>query len=170
MIEVVIRESWVEYAKKNYSGDRYNQNTILPAGRGQFAGIIGECAVGRYFLDYGIDFEYEARESYQYDFDLSGYKIDVKSKFSVGVPKPDYVVRIPHYQKRQQCDIYIFTYVTESRVWILGWMDKSDFWFSSESTKAGDNRSGIEEKADCNFIEISALKPMQDLELKFIPF
>ncbi len=170
MKQIFIRESWVEYAKRNYSGDKYNQNTLLPAGRGQFAGVIGECAVGRYFLDTGIDFDYDARESYDYDFVVNGYRIDVKSKYSVGDPKPHYTVRIPEYQRNQDCDLYIFTYVTDSKVTVLGYMNKDDFWETASCAKAGDKADGFTERVDCHYIEIENLHPIENLELKLIEY
>jgi hypothetical protein len=170
MKKIFIRESWVQYAKQNYSGDKYNQNTLLPAGRGQFAGIIGECAVGRYFLDAGIDFDYDARKSYDYDFIVGGYKIDVKSKFSKGEPQPHYTVRIPEYQKNQECDLYIFTYVTDSAVYLLGYMQKDEFWETATFAGKGVTNVTFIERVDCHFIEVEKLHPIENLEIKFIEY
>ena len=175
MKKITIRQSWVEYAKRQYSGGSYNANTIESKGRGQYAGTLGECAVGRYFIDAGIEFNYVARDNYDYDFDVVrrgdySTKIDVKSKNSHGVPQPHYTVRVPESQAEQGCDIYIFTYVNDSHVYLLGWQTKQEFRELATFAPAGQVNDGHTEKVDCRFMPISELRDIDDLELLLIEY
>lgn len=171
MIKYVIKDNWINWAHLKHTGKPYNSNTIVKNGRGQITGTLGEMAFGRWLTDLDIDFDYVADRSYDCDFIVGDYRIDVKSKKSIGPPRPDYVERIPFSQQRQNCNIYVFTYVTDAEVYLVGYCNKDDFWYEiSRSVKAGDHSGNHVEKSDANLAYLRDLTNLDRLELIFSDF
>ncbi len=170
-MKLEIEDRWREYAKKESTGKKFNDSTIREGGAGQYTGTIGEMAFGRYLLDAGLPFKYVAKDSFDHDFQIFNYSVDVKSKKSVGEPKKNYMVRIPDSQKTQDSDLYVFSYVTPEFVTFLGWMDKQEFWSGQKtfSIKAGDIVDGFVEKVDCRYTFVGELNDFDTFELLFVP-
>ena len=167
MIKQVIRESWVQYAHRKHTGKAFNSTTIMSHGSGQITGTMGEMAFGRWLMDVGVDFDYCADDSIDYDFIAGGYRIDVKTSKSIGEPKDYYTLRVPNSQRNQQCDLYVWAYLSEGAVYLLGFAEKSDFWESAGyPVKKGDPGIGKHiEKTDAQVIVTKDLQDMERLEI-----
>lgn len=171
MIKYVIRHNWLHYAHMKHTGEPHNRTTIVKDGSGQIAGTLGEMAFGRWLTDLDIDFDYSADQSRNYDFVVGGYRIDVKTKKTVGEPKPDYMVRIPKSQKNQDCDLYVFAYCTDHEVYLLGFTSKIAFWEEiGVSVTAGDKSGNFIEKVDAQFAYVRDLQDMDRLDLLLADF
>ena len=171
MLKYIIRHNWINYAHIKHTGYPFNETTIVKDGRGQITGTLGEMAFGRWLTDLDIDFEYCADDSMNFDFKVGEYRIDVKTKKTHGVPRPDYMVRIPKSQERQQCVMYVFAYATDHEIYLLGFASKSEFWSSlGHSVKAGDKTESHTEKVDAQFAYIRDLTDMQRLDLMLSDF
>jgi len=171
MIKYIIRHNWINYAHMKHTGEPFNPTTIVKNGSGQIAGTLGEMAFGRWLTDLDVDFDYAAAESRDYDFIAGGYRIDVKTKKTHGAPKPDYTVRIPKSQERQDCDIYVFAYATDHEVYLLGFASKQEFWEEiGIPVNAGDKTDNFIEKVDAQYAYIKDLSDMQRLDLLLCDF
>ena len=165
MIKYLIRINWLNYANIKHTGEAFNSRTILAKGSGQITGTLGEMAFGRWLTDLGIDFEYCADESKNYDFLIGDYRIDVKTKKTHGVQKSNYMVRIPDSQKNQKCDLYVFAYCNDHDIYLLGFSEKLDFWESiGHSVIAGQKTETHIERVDATFAYIKDLSELERLE------
>lgn len=166
MVKYIIRHNWINYAHIKHTGEPFNATTIVKDGAGQITGTLGEMAFGRWLTDLDIDFEYSADKSRNYDFVVGGYRIDVKTKKTHGEPKPDYMVRIPKSQERQDCDLYVFAYANDHEIYLLGFCEKSEFWGEiGHSVRAGDKTESHTERVDAQLAYIRDLTDMQRLDL-----
>lgn len=166
MIQLLpIHGTWVEYARAKETGSRFNVTTILDKGAGQFVGLLGEVAFGIFLRDFeGLEFEHCGFNSYDFDFLVEGVKVDVKTKACTTIPLPHYTVHITDSQKDRDCDVYIFCRASQSVVYLLGWMDKQDFWSSKLGIfhKRGDpDGAAFVEKADARTMQIQDLNGME---------
>lgn len=166
-----IRLAWLNYAHSQHTGYAYNSSTIIENGEGQIAGTIGEMAFLRWLEDLNIDFEYCAKTSYDYDFIVNGYRIDVKTKKSKGAPRDYYTVRIPEAQKRQKCDLYVFIYITDHDAYFLGYAEKSEYWdVIGFPVKKGEKTDNFIEKVDAQVAYIRDLVDMDRLDIVLSDF
>lgn len=169
MVKSHIKLPWLNYAHIKHTNKAFNSTTILEDGTGQITGTLGEMAFGRWLMDMDIDFDYCADSSMNYDFVVGGYRVDVKSKKALdkhGEPRDDFTLRIPCSQKNQDCDIYVFTYVYSKDVYLLGSMEKSDFWgYYGHDVKAGEKTGNFTERQDARLAYIRDLTDMERLEI-----
>lgn len=166
MIKYHIMLSWLNYANQANTGFAYNSTTIIPNGEGQVVGTLGEIAFAQWLRDMEIDFEYCAESSYDFDFIVGGYRIDIKTKKSKGIPQDNYTVRIPESQKGQDCDFYVFTYANDHDVYFLGFAEKKDYWKDmGVSVKKGDLTDNFIEKVDAQVAYIRDLNDMERLDI-----
>lgn len=169
MVKSHIRLSWLNYANQKSTKKAFNSTTILEDGEGQITGKLGEMAFGRWLIDMEIDFDYCAESSMSCDFVVGGYRVDIKSKKALdkhGEPRDNFTIRIPYSQKNQDCDIYVFTYVYSKDVYLLGSMEKSDFWnYYGHDVKAGEKTGNFTERQDARLAYIRDLTDMERLEI-----
>jgi len=166
MIKYHITLPWLNYAHIKHTNKAFNSTTILENGSGQIAGTIGEMAFGRWLIDLDIDFDYCAGESYNCDFIVGGYRIDIKTKKTHGEPQEDYTVRIPESQIGQDCDLYVFTYANDHDVYFLGFAEKNDYWQEiGFPVKAGDLTDNFTEKVNAQVAYVRDLTDMERLEI-----
>jgi len=170
MIDYIVKQEWRQHAEKMATGEKFNETTIKECGEGQVAGTIGELAFGRYLIDSGLGFDYVAQDSFDHDFEVMGSRVDVKTKKSVGKPKPNYMIRVPLSQRDQDTDTYVFTYLSDDRIWLLGWEDKQDFWRGRKSfvARQGDVIDGFVEKVDCRYMFVEDLNNFESFEMSFV--
>lgn len=132
-------------------------NSIL-SGKGNTAGLVGELLVIEYM-------KAEREESYDFDLSKDGITYDVKTKQSSSQPELHYECSIAAYQKKQDCDRYVFVRVNLSSdvCWILGWINKDDFFDKARLISKGeiDESNGWEAKMDCYNLPISELNCME---------
>lgn len=135
-------------------------NKSILNGKGNLAGLVGEILVREYL-------KAEQEESYDYDLSRDGITYDVKTKQVSTEPKWHYECSIAEYQKGQDCDRYVFVRVnlTEDKAWILGWIDKDDFFSQAKLVKEGevDPSNGWTAKVSCYNLPINQLKEIETL-------
>jgi hypothetical protein len=166
MVKYQIMLSWLNYANQANTGFAYNSTTIIPNGEGQVVGTLGEIAFAQWLRDMEIDFEYCAKNSYDFDFIVAGRRIDIKTKKSKGIPQDSYTVRIPQSQREQDCDLYVFTYANDHDVYFLGFSAKKDYWKEiGFPVNSGDLTDNFTEKVDAQVAYVRDLNDMERLEL-----
>lgn len=162
---MAIPSSWAEYAKSKETGSRFNGTTILDKGSGQYVGLLGEIAFGIFLRDFeGLEFKHCGFNSYDFDFIVEGVKVDVKTKACNTIPLPHYTVHITDSQRDRDCDVYVFCRASTSILYLLGWMEKQDFWSSQYGLdiKRGEpDEDGFIQKADARTMRIEDLKCME---------
>lgn len=122
------------------------------SGRGNLVGFIGEIVAAKYLAAKIID-------NYDYDLDLNGLKIDVKTKSCSSEPKPRYLCSVMSYQLDNKCDGYYFVRVnlTSNEVWLLGYVSKDRLLTDGFFAKKGETDGFFTFKEDCWSIEIKDL-------------
>jgi len=135
----------------------------ITKGEGNIAGFLGE-EIANAVLCGTIE------NTRDYDLIHSNLRYDVKTKRCTSKPKPYYECSIAAYNTRQRCDRYLFIrieWVNEkaTRAWILGWMDKEEYFQNSHKLKKGeiDPSNNFKVKADCYNLPISKLNPIEEL-------
>jgi hypothetical protein len=109
-----------------------------------------------------------ATESSTYDYDLikDGRRIDVKTKRCGTAPRKNYDCSVAAHGSKQDCDSYIFVRILKdtSKAWILGEIDKKDFYALATKHRRGDidPDNGFVFKADCYNLPISELKQIDE--------
>jgi len=109
-----------------------------------------------------------ATESSTYDYDLikDGRRIDVKTKRCSTAPRENYDCSVAAHGSKQDCDSYIFVRILKdtSKAWILGEIDKADFYDRATKYRRGDidPENGFVFKADCYNLPISELKQIDE--------
>jgi hypothetical protein len=166
-----VRPRWVDYAKSKSTGQQFNRTTILEDGAGQGAGRIGEMAFGRWLMDHGHSFSYEADTSFAYDFMVAGLRVDVKTKACTSPPKAHYTAHVTQSQQGHDCDVYFFLRASQEAVWLCGWMLKQEFWGSPAGidVQPGEMVDGLVQKTAARRIQIQDLSQC-DSFLRFIHY
>jgi len=121
VIDIIIRQSWVDYANMTEDKDRTRDE------------LICHSAIARHFQDCSIDFDYMHEKIMDFDFLINGRKIIV-------VTMPTHI-ETEHFdsemfsslfvrgaRKKDDTDIYLFVTIIRNRVFILGWVAKPVFW------------------------------------------
>lgn len=132
-------------------------NHSILAGQGNLVGFLGEIIAHQYIGG-------EVADSFDYDIIRDGIRYDVKSKKTNVVPKMNYECSVAAYQQNQDCDRYIFTRInpTQKTGWLLGWIDKDDFFENSVLIKKGETDSfGWVAVETCYNMKVNQLKPME---------
>lgn len=169
ILEIEIQQEWIDESKLEAKKLGVLNNSIR-GGEGNQIGFIGELAVIK-ILGYNRTNIYESDISkYHYDMiDLNGRTIDIKTKECVFKPRIDYAVCVYDMQVfKQNCQHYIFVRVDKKLkyVWILGWLDKIEFFekakFCIKGERDPDDIYHIFE-ADCWNCYIWQLRPISEL-------
>lgn len=142
-------------------------NNSITAGQGTLAGCLGEIATRDYFNQFGFGAQIEG--DYQFDISLrDGTKIEVKTKRCTSVPKPEYECSVANYNQRQACDFYVFTRVSQTHVYLLGFISRADFYSKSRQMRAGQSDANVLATgdrftfhADCRNITIAELDQLE---------
>lgn len=155
MIEVELTNKLISKAKA--SADTLGAlNMSFTSGQQNIYGFIGEEMVASKYP------EFKRVNSYDYDFEFNGKKIDVKTNMII-VPNPTFLkgVEIFKYTDFQEYDWAIFCRVTKdlSRGFIMGRLKKDEFLEKAIVVKRGDtNPNGYKVKQDCYWLSIDELK------------
>jgi hypothetical protein len=131
----------------------------MTKGEGNKAGFIGEICAGQYL-------NAEHKNTYQYDLILpDGHTVDVKTKRCKFKPLMTYDVSISTWNTKQACDYYVFarTLNDYSLVWLLGYMDKEQYFDEAVFKKKGTREGFFTFNSDCWNMAIKDLKPIKDL-------
>jgi hypothetical protein len=160
MIELDISDGQLERAKELYSFGALKDS--ITEGGGNIAGALGEVLVYDYYTARGLSVTIEQHKDY--DLIVEGRKVDVKTKRTSVVPRPDYLCSIAAYNIRQRCDFYYFVRVLEdySKGYLLGYKDKGHYFANARLAREGEKDvNGWRFKADCYNLEISKLEPLR---------
>lgn len=139
--EVKITVDMVRRAQSMAKTHGSNSNTIKKRERSRFTGYLGEELVAQFIS--GLT----RANCKDYDFirwkgSDHSYSIDVKTKERGVLPADKWSVHIGEYGSHQQCDTYVFAQVNETeqgwRGWVIGWMDKKEYWDTALKVKKGD--------------------------------
>lgn len=166
MIWCNVDKTWLSYAKHKNTGEKFNHMTILESGQGQIPGTLGELGFIKYLKKNNIEYDYVADQKLPYDFLINGIKVDVKTKLCTSKPKKSYSCHVAMTQKNYDADIYVFARTDMERVYLLGYIDKSNFW-CAENQNAKDVKKGevdddhFKEKENARKMIISDLVEMK---------
>ena len=105
--------------------------------------------------------------TYDYDIYLCGFKIDVKTKETDYPQDPNFVVSIPILNTKQECDFYLWTFVSKKNqtAYIVGYITKELFFKGSVFWERGqvDYVNGFIEKVGSYQLKIKDLWPPEEL-------
>jgi hypothetical protein len=155
MIEIYISDSQISRAEKLYNFNELNGS--ITKGKSNIYGAIGEIIVYDYFLDYLSIIQCN---TFDYDFIINDFKVDVKTKRTTVKPKDNYLCSISSFNIKQKCDYYFFIRVLESFKigYMLGFISKDEFYKKAVFNKVGEKDNNyFKFKDDCYNIEISQL-------------
>lgn len=117
-----LNEAENEYKSRFHSDNRMNSRTVYNRKHSRMAGILGEIVFKKMYST--------ATKSgdLTYDFNLEGYKVDVKCKYRTVIPRLDYEASFFLYQADEKfnADLYYFmsTIPSMEYVWLCGYMSK----------------------------------------------
>lgn len=122
------------------------------SGRGNLVGFLGEILAARHLNAVIVD-------NYDYDIELNGLNIDVKTKSCSSEPRPHYLCSVMSYQLENKADGYYFARanLTTNEVWLLGYISKEDLTTRGRFCKKGDADGSFIFKEDCWSIQIKDL-------------
>jgi hypothetical protein len=157
IIEITPTESQQREARLSAVNSGTLQGSIT-GGTGKVIGALGEIIV----RDLA---GYEQVNTKDYDLvDFDGRTIDVKTKHCKVPPRGFYECSVAAHGVQQNCDEYVFVRMLPnlSKAWILGSIDKSDYFVKAVRHKKGevDESNGFTFKADCYNLEIKDLCPL----------
>lgn len=135
-------------------------NGSIEDGDGNVAGLFGELLF--------CEFIGGVRDNtYNYDIDFDGTKIDVKTKRRTVDPKTYYECSISDFNTSQDCDLYYFVSVRESydRATLLGCLTPDEYYDKAEFHEEGDvdPDNGFVFKDDCWNVPIYQLRSEVEL-------
>jgi len=130
----------------------------ITGGTGKVIGALGEIIVRDMFGHKQVNTK-------DYDLvDSDGRTIDVKTKHCKVRPQYYFECSVAAHGIKQQCDEYVFVRMLPnlSKAWILGAIDKSDYFIKAKRHNKGDvdGDNGFTFKADCYNLEIKDLCPL----------
>ena len=148
MLKLPISNDQIERAKKISNPTlKFKQNKI--GERAYLTGAVGEIIVGDYLKTTPHVYK-SFQEMYDYDINYKGTRIEVKTKLVNNPPKPFYDCTIFGYSKKQKCDQYWFVNVIKNmtHAYIMGYINKDDFFRNAEFCEAGTSRGNLVYKWD----------------------
>tara|TARA_R110000782_G_C14549506_1_gene384789 strand:- start:76 stop:558 length:483 start_codon:yes stop_codon:yes gene_type:complete len=156
MIKIEITKEQVYRAKKLYTFSQLKGS--ITKGQSNIYGALGEIIVYDINKEKGLTVDFNS--TYDYDLIIAGYKIDVKTKRTTVVPKPEYLCSISAFNTKQKCDFYFFLRINENlkECYLLGYKDKKSFFKESTFNKKGTlDVNGWHFKDDCYNLKIELL-------------
>ena len=145
---------------KQLSSEMGTLKNSITKGQGNVHGFLGEIITSK-FLSSSLD------NTYNYDIVHNSLKIDVKTKRVTTPPKEHYECSVAALNTKQACDIYVFTRVLKdmTKGWILGWLNKEDYFNSAIFLKKGqvDPSNNWKVLTDCYNLPIHKLNNIEDL-------
>jgi len=154
---IKIKEEQIKRAKKLYPFNELKGS--ITKGRSNIYGALGEIII--YDLSKKKGFNVNFKSNYDYDLIIEGYKVDVKTKRTTVIPKPEYLCSISSFNTKQKCDIYFFLRINENLnyCYLLGYKRKKDFFNEAIFNKKGSlDVNGWIFKDDCYNLKIQMLK------------
>ena len=145
MIEIPLSEEMRELA--TIKADELGQlRNSIRKGKGNKVGFLGEIAVAYFFNG-------DLENTYDYDVLAHDCKMEVKTKETTVVPRPDYEGSVATCNLKQRCDIYVFTRVMKDleTCWICGMIRNDEFLSKARKLTKGqkDGSNGFTVKQNC---------------------
>jgi len=156
MIIIKITEEQIDRAKKLYLFDELKGS--ITKGKSNIYGSLGEIII--YDLSKKNKLNVNFNSTYDYDLIIENYKIDVKTKRTTVIPKPNYLCSISAFNTRQKCDFYFFLRIHENlkECYLLGYKSKINFFKQAIFNKKGSlDVNGWIFKDNCYNIKIEML-------------
>jgi len=155
-VKIPVDPEWKALAN-TFHGDIMSENTIV--NDAQVVGTLGEMVFAFFIRCCGLNAIYEGDESRDYDFRVLDRKIDIKT-CRRGYPfQGEYELKIPAYQRFQNCDCYVFINLYGEFAEILGYMPKHMFWdhdFGADR-ETGETFNGYKYKKKCRVLNAKHL-------------
>jgi len=150
-VKMPIDPEWEQMAMK-YHGQVMNEQTIVTDA--QVVGTLGEMAFAFFIRCCGLTAVYMGDESRDYDFRVMDRKIDIKTCRRDYPFRGEYELKIPAYQRFQNCDCYVFINLYGEFVEILGYMPKHLFWDHEfgYNRETGETFNGYQYKKSCRVL------------------
>lgn len=129
----------------------------IKEGASNIYGALGEIVTQDFFKQTHI---VSYHGTYNYDLIISGYRIEVKTKRTTVLPKPNYFASISCHNTRQQCHFYFFLRVLENftKGYLLGYISPHNFYNKAIYKNKGDiDTNGFVFKDNCYNLPISDL-------------
>ena len=135
MIKIDITDQQIIKAQKLYNFKALNNS--ITEGESQIYGALGEVMVMDFLRSLNKPVKYIG--SYDYDLEINGKKIDVKTIKTDKEPTNDFNANISAFNTRQQTDFYLWCSVAESMKYgyIIGYLEKDEFYRIAELKKKG---------------------------------
>ena len=135
MIKINITDQQIIEAQKLYNFKALNNS--ITEGESQIYGALGEVMVMDFLRSLNKPVKYIG--SYDYDLEINGKKIDVKTIKTDKEPTNDFNANISAFNTRQQTDFYLWCSVAESMKYgyIIGYLEKDEFYRIAELKKKG---------------------------------
>lgn len=136
MIKRYITPEQIAEAKKLYTFKALNNS--ITEGESQIYGALGEVIAIEFLQSLNKNVQYVG--CYDYDLEINGKKIDVKTIKTDKEPTNDFNANISAYNTRQQTDFYLWCSVSESMQYgyIIGYLEKDEFYRIAELKKKGE--------------------------------
>ena len=157
MIEINITQTMIDRAIDK-SIEMGKLNNSITRGEGNIAGFLGEEIANTIIQG-------DSKNTYDYDIVKDNITYDVKTKRCTSKPKPEYDCSVAAFNIKQKCDRYVFVRIENrgeiwSRAWVLGWIEKDEYFKQSRFLKKGDfdPSNNYFVKADCYNLTINQLK------------
>jgi len=155
-VKMPVDPQWRELATKYHQGI-LNKETIVEDA--QYIGTLGEMAFAFFMRCCGLVATYMGDESIDYDFDVLGKKIDIKTCRRDYPFDGEYELKIPEYQRFQKADCYVFINLYGEFVEILGYMPSYLYWDHEKGAlrETGETYNGYQYKKKCRTLNAEHL-------------
>lgn len=153
---IKITKEQIDRAKKLYPFNELKGS--IAKGKSNIYGALGEIIIYDISNKNGLNVDFNS--NYDYDLIIENYKVDVKTKRTTVIPKPNYLCSISAFNTRQKCDFYFFLRINENLkdCYLLGYKKKIDFFNEAEFNKKGSlDVNGWAFKDDCYNLKIEML-------------
>jgi len=165
IIEVDITPEMITQANvhsEEVASIKSNDRHSLRKGEGTLIGSIGELAIKQVYPYWNHS------NTFDYDFEYDGIKIDIKTKDRTVPPRLNYEASISNYNITQKCDVYMFVSVLRNKsknnlfekAYIMGLYMKEDYMRDATFLKKGsiDPSNNWKVGCDCYNLEYSRLE------------
>ena len=156
MKTIKISEEQIERAKQLYPFNELKGS--IAKGESNIYGALGEVIIYDLSKKNGLDVDFTS--TYDYDLIIENYKVDVKTKRTTVIPKPNYLCSISSFNTGQKCDFYFFLRINENLkdCYLLGYKKKIDFFKEATFNQKGSlDVNGWPFKDDCYNLKIEML-------------
>jgi len=153
---IKITKNQIDRAKKLYPFKDLKGS--ITKGKSNIYGALGEIIIYDINKKNGLNVDFNS--TYDYDLIIENYKVDVKTKRTTVIPKPNYLCSISSFNIKQKCDFYFFLRINENLkdCYLLGYKNKIDFFnIATFNKKDSLDVNGWSFKDDCYNLKIKML-------------